>query len=85
VQQLQIAASALHGRVNADELADSRTVNVVDVRKIQEDFLPLVVEQASNHSAQERAAVAKGDTPAEINNGDFSGIAMSGAQKHVSP
>src|SRR5262245_31701589 len=45
VQQLQLAALVLSGRESANQLADSRAIDVVHVAEVQQDFLVSLGEQ----------------------------------------
>src|SRR6185312_12345712 len=48
VQELQFAALVTRGGVGADELADARAVNVVDVTEIEQDVLLAFGQQVAN-------------------------------------
>src|SRR5216683_7064379 len=76
VQQLQIPALILHRRKPADQLADSRAVDVVDVSEIQKNHFPLIIQQSPDRLSQKSAAVSEDDPPAQIYHGDLPGIAM---------
>src|SRR6267378_3549295 len=76
VQQLQVPALILHRREPADQLADSRAVNVVHVSQIQQYQFSLVLKQPPNRLSQQSAAVSEDDPAAQIHNGDLPGIAM---------
>jgi hypothetical protein len=78
LQQLQVALPAFHGCVAADELADSRTVNVIHVGEIQQNHRAPIVQQSANRLSQESAALAQNDAATQIHNSNVSGIAMRG-------
>ncbi len=79
LQQLQIAALILYRRKAADQLANPGAVDVVDVRKVQQDLLSLVFEKPANRLAQQRAAVTKSNASAQIHNGNWPSVAMRGS------
>src|ERR1700737_1710419 len=76
VQQLQVPALILHRREPADQLTDSRAVNVVHVSQIQQNPFSLIVQQSPDRLSQQSAAVSEDDAPAQIHNRDLPGIAM---------
>src|SRR5713101_9029256 len=76
VQQLQVPALILHRREPADQLADSRAVDVVHVSEIQKNIFPLILQQSANRFSQQRAAVAEDYAAAQVHNGDLPSIAM---------
>jgi hypothetical protein len=79
LQQLQITALIFYRRESAHQLADSRTVNVIDVGEIQEDSFPLVLEESTYRFAKQSAAVTEGNPAAQIDYGNLPGVAMRGA------
>src|SRR5260221_13893217 len=70
VQQLQVATLILHRGEPADQLADSRAVDIVHVRQVQQNHFPLIGQQPPNRFSQQRTAVSKGDSPAQIHHGN---------------
>src|ERR1019366_3266011 len=70
VRQLQLAALVPHRGKGADQLADARAVDVVDVAQIEEDFLLSLAEQVFDGVAQNRAAFAQFDLSTQVNNRD---------------
>ena len=59
VQQFELTAAASRGGVRADELADAGAVNVIHVRKVENDFGAFVVQQTANRGAQQGASLSK--------------------------
>src|SRR5438270_6824817 len=78
IEQLEFATLILHGRIGADELADSRAVNVIDVAKIHQNFLLPFREQVLHHIAQDDAAFAQRNSAVAIHNGDAVNLACAG-------
>jgi hypothetical protein len=76
VQQLQIPALIFHRRKPADQLADSRAVDVVHVSEIQKNHFPLIIQQSPDRLSQKSAAVSERNPSAQVHNGDLPGIAM---------
>lgn len=66
MHELQLAARAAHSRVGADQFADSRAVDVIDVAQIEEDFAVALVDELANHPPDHGAAFTQRDLPAEI-------------------
>jgi len=52
MQQFQVSIPVLYGGEAADELADSRAVDVVHVRKIEQNLRALVVQQSADCFSQ---------------------------------
>src|SRR5258708_23038878 len=71
VEQLQVAALILHRGEPADQLADSRAVDIVHVSEVQQNHFPLISQQSTNRCSQQSAAVAKDDSPPQIHTGAF--------------
>src|SRR5439155_20638860 len=76
VQQLQVPALIFHRRVPADQLTDSRAVNVVHISQVQQNQFSLILQQSPNRLPQQSAAVAEDNPAAQIHDGDLPGIAM---------
>src|ERR1700674_1415762 len=76
VQQLQVPALILHRRVPADQLADSRAVDVVHVSQVQQNQFSLILQQSPNRLSQQSAAVAEDDATTQIHDGYLPGISM---------
>src|SRR6267143_341025 len=76
MQQLQIPALIFHRRKPADQLADSRAVDVVHVSEIQKNHFPLIIQQSPDRLSQKSAAVSEDDPAAQVHDGDLPGIAM---------
>src|SRR6202048_1179793 len=70
VQQLQFPALILHRRVPADQLTDSRAVDVVHVSQVQQNQFSLILQQSPNRLSQQSAAVAQDDPSAQIHDGN---------------
>src|SRR5580704_14793823 len=74
VEELELAATVANGSKSADQFADAGTIDVVDVAKIENDFDAAGVENVANGLAQQGATFAQGDTPAEVHQGDRTGL-----------
>src|ERR1700687_161049 len=59
VQQFQVPALIFHRREPADQLADSRAVNVVHVSQIQQNQFSLIRQQLPNRLSQQSAAISE--------------------------
>src|SRR6266567_2992538 len=70
IEQLQFATLVLYRGVGADQLADARTVNVVDVPQIEQNFFLPLGEQVFHRVPQDYAAFPQSDPSAAIHNGD---------------
>src|SRR5579863_4148621 len=70
VQQLQLATLIADGGEGADQLADTRAVYVADIAQVQQDFLLPLAQQVLNGVAQNDTALAQGDSPAQVDDGD---------------
>ena len=79
MQKFQIATLIFYRREAADEFANPGAVDVIDVGKVQQDFLSLVFEKPTNRLAQQRAAVAKRNAAAQIHNRNGASVAMRGS------
>ncbi len=84
VQEFQFPAIATDGGVSADEFADSGTVDVIHIGKIQHDFAMRIVDELANRFAEHGAAVAERDATAGVHYGDGAGIARSEVEGHCS-
>ena len=76
VQQLQVSALILHRREPANQFADPRAVDVVDVGEIQKNFFSLIIQQPANRLAQQRATVSEDDPAAQVHDSNLAGIAV---------
>src|SRR6267142_1266603 len=83
MQQFQVSIPVFYGGEAADELADSGAVDVVHVRKIEQNLRALVVQQAADCFSQQSAPVSQRDTAAQVHNGNFPSVAMRGVQCHL--
>jgi hypothetical protein len=83
MQQFQVSIPVFYGGEAADELADSRAVDVVHVCKIEQNLRALVVQQAADCFSQQSAPVSQGDTAAQVHNSNFPSVAMRGVQCHL--
>src|SRR5690349_15386326 len=70
VQQFEFAAAIADGGVSADQLADPGAVNVSYVAEVEQNMFTAFAEQVSNQVAQHDAALAQGNTAAQIDDGD---------------
>src|SRR6266566_2736979 len=76
MQQLQVPALILHRREPANQFADPRAVDVVDVGEIQENFFSLIIQQPANRLSQQRATVSEDDPAAQVHDSNLAGIAV---------
>src|SRR5882672_8944551 len=83
MQQFQVSIPVFYGGEAADELADSRAVDVVHVRKIEQNLHALVVQQSADCFSQQSAPVTERDAAAQVHNRYFSSVAMRGVQCHL--
>ena len=83
VKELEIPAAILDGGKGGDQLADSGAVDVIHVGKVYDDLGAAVVEQFTNGLAQQRAALAEGDSSPDIDDCDHAGIPICGSQIHL--
>lgn len=84
VEKFQFAAFAAHGGVSANKFADSGTVNVVHVAKIEHDFASCFVDKLPDRFAEIRAAIAERDAAARVNYGNGAGISRCQMKCHFS-
>src|SRR5882724_13462399 len=84
MQQFQVSISVFYRGEAADELPDSGAVDVVHVRKIEQNLHALVVQQSADCFSQQSAPVTERNTAAQVHNSNFSGVAMRGVQCHFS-
>ena len=70
VQQLQLAALVADRSKGPEQGVDARTVNVVDVAQVQQDFLVSLAEQTFDRVAQHRDVFALLETSTQVNDGD---------------
>src|ERR1700687_552493 len=80
LQELHCSAAVLHSHVGADEFADARAIDVVDVGQIQQDERTLLVQSLADSLPQERTAFAQGNTTADVDDGDSGSITICGSQ-----
>src|SRR5260370_15479939 len=85
MQQLQVPALIFHRRKPADQLADSRAVDVVHVSEIQKNHFPLIIQQSPDRLSQKSAAVSERNPSAQVHNCDLPGIAMRRMDSHRFP
>src|SRR5260370_9667170 len=76
VQALQVSALILHRGEPADQLPNSRTVDVVHVSQVQQNHFPLIVQQSADRFSQQITPVAKNDPAARIYPSNFPGISV---------
>jgi hypothetical protein len=76
MEQFQLAASVLYPGETADEFADAGAVDVIHVRKVQNNLGALVVEQSANRFPQQSAPFAESDAAAQVHDSHWTGIAM---------
>src|SRR5260370_6852841 len=69
VQQLQFATLVFHRGVGADQFADARAVNVVDVAQVEQDLLLTLREQVLYCVSQYYTASAQSDPPPPVHIG----------------
>ncbi len=81
VQQLQLAPLVADRSKGPEQGVDARTVNVVDVAQVQQDFLVSLAEQTFDSVAQHRDIFALLDTSTQVNDGDA--IYLPGACFHA--
>jgi len=81
VQQLQLAALVANRSKNPQQNADARTVNVVDIAHVQQNFFLSLAEQVFDSVAQHRDVFALFDSSTQVNDGDA--IYLPGACFHV--
>src|SRR5438477_4816741 len=82
VEQLKLAALIFDGGIGADQLADAGAVDVIDVAKVQQDFLVALAEQLAHGIAQDYAAFTEGDTAATVDNGHAIDLTIAGLHAH---
>lgn len=68
LEQFQFATLVFGGGVCADQFANSRAVDVIDVAKVQENLFVALAEQVLYGIAKDYAAFAEGYAPAAIDN-----------------
>src|SRR5438309_4547067 len=83
VQQLQLAPAVLHRSEGADQLANSRAVDIADVSKVQQYFVRTFSQYITNGVANRNAAFAESDAAAKIQNGDAVDLAILYFHAHV--
>src|SRR6266852_6144255 len=83
MQQFQASISVFYCGEAADELADSGAVDVVHVRKIEQNLHALVVQQSADCFSQQSAPVTERDAATQVHNSNFSSVAMRGVQCHL--
>src|ERR1051325_11322781 len=77
LQQLELPALTLHGRVAGNQLADASRVDVFDSREIEQDFRLAFVSQISDGVAQGNTAVTDSHFTTQIENGDVSRLSFT--------
>src|SRR5215468_10515439 len=82
VEQLEFAALVFHGGVGADQLADARAVDVIDVTQVEKDLLVAFAKQVAHGIAQNYAAFTEGDAAAAIHDGDAIDLTSAGLHAH---
>jgi hypothetical protein len=85
VQHFQVSIPVFHGGEGANEFADSGTIDIIHVRKIQKDLHSLVVQQPADRFSQQSAAIAERYAAAQVHNGNLSSVAMRGVKSHLIP
>ncbi len=83
VEQFQFASRVADCGKAADELADARTVEVVDVGKVQDDFLLAMGEEIAHRVAEFPNLVTQDDAPVDVEDGDVRDFAAIDFQRHV--
>src|SRR5258708_851443 len=83
MQQFQVSIPVFYGGEAADEFAHSPAVDLVHVRKIEQNLRALVVQQSADCFSQQSAPVSERDAAAQVHNGNFPSVAMSGVQCHL--
>src|SRR5690348_5133548 len=68
VEQFQFAALVADAGEGTHQLADARAVDVIDLAEIKQDCLTSFAHQIAHRVAQDDAAFAQRDTPAEVHN-----------------
>src|SRR5882724_2273698 len=82
VQQFHIPVAALNRGKGTDQLPDTRAVDVIDITQIQQQQVTLVIQQNANRLAQQGAAFAQRDPPAQIHHGHAARVPMRCMQSH---
>src|SRR5579862_3652566 len=83
VQQLQLAALVADGGKRADQLTDAGAVDVADVAQVQQNLLLPFAQQVFDGVAQYDTALAQGDPPAQIDDGDAVNLPSACFHAHV--
>ena len=73
VQQLHAAACARHGGVGADQLAETRAVDVRDIGEVDEDVLVPLMDEAVNLVLEQLITLGEGNLAREVQHLDVAG------------
>src|ERR1700756_2222423 len=66
VKKFQLAARITHRGIAADQLANSRAIDIVHIVEIQDDFTVAFVDQFFDRAAESGTTLAQGDFSAEV-------------------
>ena len=75
IQELELASGVADCGVASDKFAHSRTVEIIDVCEIENDFFLILRDEITNRVAQVADFRAKNNTPADVDNGDMRDLA----------
>ncbi len=70
IEQLKVSALVAHGGKRADQLADTRAVDISHVTQVEQDLLGAFAEEIPHGVAQLHTAFSQGNAAATIHNGD---------------
>lgn len=82
VEELEFAARVAHGGEAADEFSDTRTVDVIHVGEVEDDFFLAALNQAVDGIAEIANFVAENDTAVNVENGDVGNFARVNRDRH---
>src|SRR5215467_63917 len=82
VQKLQFATLVADRGEGADQLADTRAVNVIDVAEVEQNLLLSFGKQVADGIAQDHATFPEGNAAAAIDDGHTIDLPRTGLHRH---